>query len=148
MPMGISARAGRDIVVSGTLSDAHTWNLVFLELLLRERGHRVTNLGSCVPDALLVAECRRRRPDLVVVSSVNGHGFQDGRRMISEIRGCVDLERTPVVIGGKLGIGGADDGSRETILRAAGFNRVFEEGATGLPEFLDYLESLESEVLL
>lgn len=66
--------AGLDVLVTGLSSDAHTWNLVYLELLLEELGCRVTNLGACVPDATIVRECVTRRPDLLVIGSLNGHG--------------------------------------------------------------------------
>src|SRR5205823_4406136 len=97
---------GLSVVVTSVASDSHTWNLVFLQLALEELGHRVVNLGACVPDELLVAECLRVRPDLIVVSSVNGHGFRDGTRLIGRIRACPELATTVVVIGGKLGIAG------------------------------------------
>src|SRR5262249_3646935 len=90
---------GLSVMVTSVSSDSHTWNLVFLQLALEELGHRVVNLGACVPDELVLAGCLRVRPDLVVVSSVNGHGFRDGTRLIGRIRGCPELAATPVVIG-------------------------------------------------
>jgi N-dimethylarginine dimethylaminohydrolase/methylmalonyl-CoA mutase cobalamin-binding subunit len=122
---------GLTIVVSSVASDSHTWNLVYLQLVLEELGHRVVNLGACVPDELLVSECLRLRPDLVVVSTVNGHGFHDGMRLIGRLRAREDLAMTPVVIGGKLGIAGPAGRAGRDQLRAAGFDAVFEEG-TGI----------------
>ncbi|MPZ26577.1 MAG: methylaspartate mutase [Micromonosporaceae bacterium] len=128
-PPATGGGGGLTVVVTSVASDAHTWNLVFLQLTLEELGHRVRNLGACVPDDLLVAECLRIRPDLVVVSSVNGHGFRDGTRLIGRIRACPELAATPVVIGGKLGIAGpGGDRSRDQLL-AAGFDAVFEADA-------------------
>jgi methylaspartate mutase sigma subunit len=117
------------VIVTSVASDAHTWNLVFLQLALEEAGHRVINLGACVPEELLVAECRRQRPDLVVVSTVNGHGFHDGTRLIRRVRATADLANLPVVIGGKLGIAGPGGAATREQLRAAGFDGVFEDGA-------------------
>jgi len=117
------------VVVSSVASDAHTWNLIYLQLALEELGHRVHNLGACVPDQLLVSECLRIRPDLVLVSSVNGHGFQDGTRLIARIRADPELATTPVVIGGKLGIAGPAGRESREQLRAAGFDAVVEDGA-------------------
>jgi methylaspartate mutase sigma subunit len=116
-----------DVVVTSVASDSHTWNLVYLQLVLEELGHRVRNLGACVPDDLLVTECLRQRPDLVVMSSVNGHGRTDGTRVIGRLRGRPELAGVPVVIGGKLGISGR---GRATELRTAGFDAVFDDGAT------------------
>ncbi|WP_279634819.1 cobalamin B12-binding domain-containing protein [Streptomyces tirandamycinicus] len=138
---GKAQRAGLTVVVTTMASDSHTWNLVFLQLLLEELGHRVTNLGACVPDGLLVAECRRTAPDLIVLSSVNGHGFQDGLRVIAALRACPELAGTPTVIGGKLGIAGSGDPARRCALLAAGFDGVFEEGVS-VPEFRSFVGSL------
>jgi methylaspartate mutase sigma subunit len=112
-----------EVVVTSVSSDAHTWNLVYLQLVIQELGCRVTNLGACVPDEMVVAECAARRPQLIVVSSVNGHGCQDGIRLIGAIRRCPALLVTPVVIGGKLDVdGGASPAAR---LLVAGFDAVY-----------------------
>ncbi|GAA1395330.1 hypothetical protein GCM10009639_30360 [Kitasatospora putterlickiae] len=128
-------------------SDSHTWNLVFLQLLLEELGHRVVNLGACVPDGLLVSECRRIRPGLIVLSSVNGHGHQDGLRVIRALRACPELARTPTVIGGKLTIAGPGDPERQRALLAAGFDGVFEEGRP-VADFRAFVRSLPSVATL
>lgn len=125
------SRSGQslDIVVSSVLSDAHTWNLVFLGLVLEELGHRVANLGPCVPDHLLVSECVERAPSPVVLSSVNGHGFHDGARVVREPRSRPELLGTPIVIGGKSGVTGAEgDAERVAALVDAGLGAVFGEG--------------------
>ncbi|AKJ14874.1 hypothetical protein ABB07_33905 [Streptomyces incarnatus] len=129
---------GRRIILSSVSSDSHTWNLVHLQLLLEEWGHEVHNLGACVPDDLVLRECRGHRPDLVVISSVNGHGFLDGRRLITRLRREPDLVQLPVVIGGKLGTDGAAGGAHGPALRAAGFTAVFE-GDAAIEEFRAYL---------
>ncbi|KJY31556.1 hypothetical protein VR44_17860 [Streptomyces katrae] len=132
------AHAGKPrVLVSSTSSDSHTWNLVFLQLLLEEMGNDVVNIGSCVPDDLLIAECRRHRPDMVVISSVNGHGALDGERLITALRAEPDLSRLPVVIGGKLGTRGSSVFGQR--LMDAGFDAVFEDSA-GIEPFRSYLE--------
>ncbi|MFI8962705.1 cobalamin B12-binding domain-containing protein [Streptomyces sp. NPDC053493] len=133
--------AGLDVVLTTMSSDSHTWNLVFLQLLLEELGHRVTNLGACVPDELLVAECRRTDPDLIVLSSVNGHGYHDGLRVITALRACPELAATTTVIGGKLGIAGAVAPDRRRALLDAGFDGVFEDGGSVL-EFRSFVGAL------
>jgi methylaspartate mutase sigma subunit len=130
------------VVVTSVSSDSHTWNLVVLQLVLEELGHRVHNLGACVPDGLLVSECQRLRPDLVVVSSVNGHGYHDGMRVIRQFRAIPELRRTPVVIGGKLGIAGPGCDLSRGRLVAAGFDAVFEEEVAGLTAFRSYVGQL------
>ncbi|WNV84089.1 cobalamin-dependent protein [Umezawaea sp. Da 62-37] len=131
------------VLVSSVASDSHTWNLVFLQLLLEELGHRVVNIGACVPDDLLVDSCVRHRPDLVVISSVNGHGHHDGVRVVNELRSHPDLAGLRVVIGGKLGIGGADNARHTDDLLRAGFDAVFDDSAP-IAAFREYVDALGS----
>ena len=133
------------VVLTGVLSDSHTWNLVFLQLLIEEHGHRVINLGPCVPPDLLVAEFQVVDPDLVVVSTVNGHGAADGLSTITALRAEPRLIDTPVVIGGKLGVDGASAPTDLARLRNAGYSAVFGDG-DDLPAFASLLTSLRSGV--
>jgi methylaspartate mutase sigma subunit len=143
-PAARGTAAGLDVVLSSTASDAHTWNLVLLQLMLTEMGHLVTNLGSCVPVGLFVRECRRRRPGLVVISTVNGHGFADGLQLITRLRRSAALTSTPVVIGGKLGIRGTDRGEISQSLLDAGFDAVFADDTP--PElFQSFVAALPAE---
>ncbi|MER6912704.1 cobalamin-dependent protein [Streptomyces sp. NPDC000594] len=139
-PVHTHAPRRRHVLVSGVSSDAHTWNLVFLHLLLEEMGYRVTNLGSCVPDELLIDTCRRLRPDALVISSVNGHGALDGGRVIARLRRHPELRRLFAVIGGKLGVdgGSGNPGAHGPRLLAAGFDAVFEDGQ-GVEDFRRHL---------
>ncbi|WP_371493615.1 cobalamin-dependent protein [Kitasatospora sp. NBC_00374] len=129
-------------VVSSVSSDAHMWNLVFLQLLLEEQGGDVINLGACVPDELIIDECRRIRPDVLVISTVNGHGHLDGLRLIRKIREDPDLVGLRVVIGGKLGVKGAGNAKYVDELVTSGFDAAFESDA-GLGRFEEFLASLE-----
>ena len=110
-------------VLSTIPSDSHTWNLVYLHLLLEEHGFRVVNLGACTPIDELVAAHLRHAPDLVVVSTVNGHGAVEGEELIRRLRR--HDHTTPVVIGGNLGVAGAADERHVPALRAAGYTGVF-----------------------
>ncbi|MFJ8047973.1 cobalamin B12-binding domain-containing protein [Streptomyces luteogriseus] len=129
------------ILLSTVSSDSHTWNLVFLQLLLEESGHEVVNLGPCVPDQLLVETARQECPDAIVISSVNGHGHLDGARLIRAVRADRDVRHIPALIGGKLGIRGNDNIEYARGLKDAGFDEVFTEGSD--PERLgDWLAAL------
>ncbi|MCB5165113.1 cobalamin-dependent protein [Streptomyces bambusae] len=131
-------RPAKRFIVSSVSSDAHMWNLVFLQLLLEENGGEVTNLGACVPDQVIIDECREVRPDVLVLSTVNGHGHLDGLRLIRKIRSEPDLQDLRVVIGGKLGVRGAENVEFIEKLAEGGFDGVFEsEGAlSSFDEFL------------
>lgn len=122
-------RRGLRFLVSSVPSDSHTWNLVALQLLIEELGHEVTNLGACVPVELLVATCRARRPDCVVLSTVNGHGHIDGARVIAALRADPELAGLAVVIGGKFGMHGDADPALNQELLDRGFDAVFPVGA-------------------
>ncbi|MZD07206.1 methylmalonyl-CoA mutase [Streptomyces sp. SID5785] len=138
----VAHRDGRRRVLLSTVSsDSHTWNLVFLRLLLEEAGHEVVGLGPCVPDRLLIDSVRRVRPDLLVISTVNGHGQLDGARVIRALRADPEVGDTPAVIGGKLGVDGDAGAPVARALVEAGFDAVFTDGAdTGrLAAILDAL---------
>jgi methylaspartate mutase sigma subunit len=123
-------------LLTGTASDSHTWNLVYLQLFLEELGHRVRNLGPCVTDELLTGVCAAERPDLVVISSVNGHGYRDGLNAVRALR-AANLHPA-VVIGGKLGVAGQADPERRRRLLEAGCTAVFDDGDTeGLRNWLE-----------
>ncbi|MFD8306830.1 cobalamin B12-binding domain-containing protein [Streptomyces sp. NPDC059690] len=125
-------------VVTSVSSDAHMWNLVFLQLLLEEHGGQVVNLGACTPDELIISECIRVRPEALVISTVNGHGHIDGLRLIRKIRQNPELAPMRVVIGGKLGIHGSRHGGFGAELVANGYDAAFEADAE-FNQFLDYL---------
>ncbi|MGD0066898.1 MAG: methylmalonyl-CoA mutase [Streptosporangiaceae bacterium] len=131
---------GRRVLIAGGASDSHTWNLIYLQLLVEESGHRVINFGPCATAALLARECRPHPPSLVVISSVNGHGYRDGLSVISGLRADPALTGTPIVIGGKLGVDGRLDEAAADRLIDAGFTAVFGDGDT--EPFLDLLTSL------
>ncbi|MGW7256832.1 cobalamin B12-binding domain-containing protein [Streptomyces sp. NPDC054834] len=131
------------VIVTSLASDSHTWNLVFLQLLIEECGYSVVNLGPCVPDDLLVAECDALEPDMVVISSVNGHGYQDGMRVIDQLRALAPLAATPIVIGGKLGTDDAEGADRAAELSAAGFDAVFEDGQDPVTAFRGFLDTMQ-----
>lgn len=134
----VAGVGGPRIILTGAVSDSHTWNLVYLQLLMQENGATVINLGACVPPEEVLAACRTHRPDILVMSSVNGHGGIDGERMIRMLRAEFDDTRLPAVIGGKLGVtGSAGSVSIGATLREAGFNAVFED--SDLDAFVDYV---------
>lgn len=121
-----------DVIVTGLPSDAHTWNLVYIQLLLEDMGHRVVNLGSCVPHDEVVTACAALQPDLLVVSSVNGHGAHDGRLLIEAVRARRELDGLPAVIGGKLAVTDEGNEQRALELTRAGFDAVFQDSVDTL----------------
>lgn len=121
-------------VLSSTPSDSHTWNLLFVQLLLEENGWSVTNLGACVPVTILLDESLRRVPDLIVITSVNGHGAQDAHRMIAALRAAPALSEVPVVLGGKPCVSEDQEHGAADELVAAGYDAVLV-GESAVPAF-------------
>lgn len=146
-PPALPGEPDRLVLVSGLASDAHTWNLVFLQLLIGELGYAVVNLGPCVPDDLLVAECLELRPVLVVISSVNGHGYQDGLRLIRRLRDTEQLAGLPVVIGGKLTTSGSRNDRLAGDLLAVGYDAVFDDSTEAVAAFQRFVGSVRQRAL-
>ncbi|MGW0750211.1 cobalamin B12-binding domain-containing protein [Streptomyces sp. NPDC002587] len=121
-------------VVCSISSDAHTWNLVYLQLLLEDLGFDVRNLGACTEVADLVEVCRTEPPALVVLSTVNGHGHIEGPAYAGAISSLPGRDGITVVIGGKLGVDGATEQYADALL-AAGFDGVFGPGEAELARF-------------
>ncbi|WP_239396719.1 cobalamin B12-binding domain-containing protein [Frankia sp. CiP3] len=117
----------RQVLLTTVSSDSHTWNLVFLHLLLEEAGYQVHNLGPCVPDDLVLSSITALRPDALVVSTVNGHGRMDGARLIRRIRTAPSTRYIPAIIGGRLGIHGDAGKGISAELLDAGFDTVCDE---------------------
>ncbi|MFF0504108.1 cobalamin B12-binding domain-containing protein [Streptomyces fimicarius] len=127
------------ILLSGTASDSHTWNLVYLALFLEERGHDVVALGPCVSPRLLTDACRQHVPDVVVLSSVNGHGYRDALASVRALRAEPELAALPVAVGGKLGIAGRSGEAETARLREAGCDAVLADGADDLEALCSFL---------
>ncbi|MGQ4489680.1 cobalamin B12-binding domain-containing protein [Streptomyces sp. SAS_281] len=127
------------ILLSGTASDSHTWNLVYLGLFLEERGHDVVALGPCASPRLLTAACRRHAPDAVVLSSVNGHGYRDALAAVRALRAEPGLAALPVAVGGKLGTAGHSREAEAARLYAAGCDAVLGDGAGDLDTLCAFL---------
>jgi methylmalonyl-CoA mutase cobalamin-binding subunit len=139
-----TAHAPLRVLLSSVASDAHTWNLVFLQLLLEEHGCEVVNLGACVPDQMLIDRCREVMPDVVVISTVNGHGYLDGMRLIRRLRADEVGADMRVVIGGKLGIDDSDDKHGGDLVDA-GFDVVVTGSSTA--QLTDYLDQVGNRAL-
>lgn len=127
-----------EAVVATVSSDSHSWNLVVLQLLLEENGYTVRNLGLCTPPTELVRVCLELVPDVVVLSSVNGHGLLELPQLARTMRLHRRLDGTRVVAGGKLTTSGGLSTAEIESLRSAGVDRVFLEN-NALANFTRFL---------
>lgn len=126
---GLTDRPAGRALLATIPSDAHMWNLVFLQLLLEEHGYEVHNLGQCTPVELVVAQALLLRPEIVVISTVNGHGHMDGPHVARALRDRVELSGSRIVIGGKMGVLGPANVSHAGALLLSGFDAVVEADA-------------------
>lgn len=130
-------------VVATVSSDAHTWNLVFFQLLLEERGHVVHNAGPCSTAAEVAARCRAHDAKLLVLSTINGHGVIEAASYLTRLQADPALAHVRVVIGGNLGINGELAVDEVARLYSCGFDGVFTSSAA-LDEFDAFLGALET----
>lgn len=139
-----------DIILTGTPSDSHTWNLIFMELFLQEHHCTIRNLGACVPIPHLQDTLKKLPCDLVVISSINGHLFQDAIKIISSLPRHGSPSLPPFVLGGKMGISQKDTAFQKRKLLKLGYDDVFvEKNSLGrFSQYLDRLTTLKQQRLL
>lgn len=128
------------VILTTIPSDSHNWNLVYLQMLLEENGFDVINLGACVPYDLLVSSCIDVKPDLVVVSTINGHGFIEGKELIANIKDLPELENVDVIIGGKLSTDTNISSLYAIELENSGYSKVYCD-VQNMNEFESYLKA-------
>lgn len=130
--------AGRRCLITTVQSDSHTWNLIYIQLLLEELGATVINLGCCVPIEETISAIELNNPDLVIVSSVNGHGYFQGKELIEraqrELEGCLP----PFIIGGKLSTNTEKNELIDRDLLGVGYDAVFQSD-DAIVQFRKYL---------
>lgn len=118
----------KTVLLTTVASDSHSWNLVFMEFLLNDLGYKVDNMGPNTPMDEVIARLNRQPCAMVVVSTVNGHGYIEGAELAQRIRNETHhLEG--LYIGGKI----CTENDAKTIarhsetLKAAGFDEVFDD---------------------
>lgn len=132
-----------NVILTGTPSDSHMWNLIFMELFLRENKCKVHNLGPCVPVEEIYEALEKPFYDLVVISSINGHLFQDAIKIITAFPHHPSAHLPPFVIGGKIGISENSAAFQKKKLIKLGYDDVFI-GKDPLGCFKKYLNRLSA----
>src|SRR5260370_32047988 len=130
-------------IIATVRSDAHTWNLVYLQLLLQQNDFTTHIVGPCSEPRAVVRACRQKTPTVLVMSTVNGHGYIDAPAFMRTLSLHIPDRTFPVVVGGMLGINEADERRKKQTLLACGFDAVFT-GATSIAEFLEFIGRLTS----
>lgn len=104
-------------------SDAHVVANTLLEYFLKQRGCPVLNLGACTPAADIAAAARDFAPDAILISSHNGHAFDD-LRALPEAMAAAGAGHVPVYLGGNLSVGADKQLTDTTRFRALGIRVV------------------------
>jgi methylmalonyl-CoA mutase cobalamin-binding subunit len=91
-------------IVATTADDSHIWNLVGVELKLRDRGYQVKNLGACTPATEIAEAVRSHRPVLLAISTINGHGALSIAPILETLQDYQLKRAVKIVIGGLLTI--------------------------------------------
>ncbi|MFJ7792558.1 cobalamin B12-binding domain-containing protein [Pseudomonas sp. NPDC096950] len=118
----------KTVLLTTVSSDSHSWNLVFMEFLLNDFGYKVDNMGPNTPMDEVIERLHRRGYAMVVVSTVNGHGYIEGAELARRIRSETNHAEA-LYIGGKI----CTENDAGTIARhsdtlmAAGFDGVFDD---------------------
>ncbi len=134
----------KKILISSISSDSHTWNLVYMQLLIEELGHKAINIGNCITIDYLVKQAHYHRPDILVISTVNGHGHIEGVEIMNELKKHDVLRNLKTVIGGKLGTLGNNNESYVQKLLDVGFQRVFF-GDKSVDDFISYVNEVKEQ---
>jgi methylaspartate mutase sigma subunit len=133
------------ILLAGTASDAHTWNLSVVEEVIIETGHTLRALGSPTAPALVAEEIATSMPDLVVIGTTNGHGGADALRLIQTL-GAGGRRLPPIVCGGRLTTDLDDEPAAAQALLDAGYASVFI-GTEALTNFARWLRELRAQAV-
>ncbi len=133
-------------VMLGTIpSDSHSWNLVYMQLLLNELECDVTQLGICTPEHVYVDTLNSAQFDLIVLSSINGHGFSQGKSVAHYISKNFKGEIPPMVIGGKLTTDNNFTAWHDSKMKQQGFSKVYYN-EHAISDFIRDIESLFNAV--
>ena len=129
-------------LLTTTASDSHTWNLVYLQLLLHENAISTVSIGPCAAVDDVLAAITKIKPSAVVVSTVNGHGAVQVRELLASAQQTIGASMPPVVVGGKLTTRGMDGVEMEEEMMRAGASAVFL-GEHAVPRFIRWLATFK-----
>lgn len=129
----------KQAVLATIPSDSHSWNLVFMQLFLEEQGFEVLNLGSCTSFDKITEACLEHEPCLTLISTLNGLGCEEGKKLSNLINDLPFRRHTKLVIGGNLGIDQKKQADHAADLMESGFDAAFY-GPDSLQSFLEFVD--------
>ena len=110
-------------------ADVHAVGNKILEYAFSQAGINVINLGVMVTQEEYIAAAIETNADIIVVSSLYGHGEIDCRGFREK---CDEagLKKIPLYVGGNLVVGKTNFDEVEKRFLDMGFSRVYPAGAT------------------
>jgi len=111
-------------------SDVHAVGNKILENILVEEGFKVTNIGVLSSQEDFINAAIETAADLIVVSSLYGHGEIDCRGMREK---CIEagIDDIPLYVGGNLVVGKKDFNEvKKTFEEEMGFTRAYPPGTS------------------
>lgn len=120
-----------NIVLGVIGADCHAVANKILEMVFREAGFRVANVGVMASQDEFVAAAIETAAKAILVSSLYGHGEMDCRGLRQR---CIEAGIGGIIlyVGGNLVVGKSDFAPVERTFLEMGFDRVFPPGT--LPE--------------
>ncbi len=111
-------------------SDVHAVGNKILENVLTEEGFKVTNIGVLSSQEDFINAAIETAADLIVISSLYGHGEIDCRGMREK---CIEagIDDIPLYVGGNLVVGKKDFNEvKKTFEEEMGFTRAYPPGTS------------------
>lgn len=117
----------KTIVIGVIGADVHAVGNLVIEKTLTEHNYNVINIGVLSTQEDFVNAAIESDADLIMVSSLYGHGEIDARGLRQK---CDEagLENIILYVGGNIVVGKQDFKDVEKRFKAMGFNRVFPPG--------------------
>jgi len=136
---------GKVTLVMGVIgADVHAVGNKILEYAFSQAGINVINLGVMVTQEEYIEAAIETNADIIVVSSLYGHGEIDCRGLREK---CDEagLKGIPLYVGGNLVVGKANFVDVEKRFLDMGFSRVYPQGATPEQCILDIKKDLGAD---
>lgn len=121
---------GKVTMVMGVIgADVHAVGNKILEYAFTQAGINVINLGVMVTQEEYIAAAIETNADIIVVSSLYGHGEIDCRGLRDKCNEA-GLKDIPLYVGGNLVVGKSNFKEVEKRFLDMGFSRVYPPGTT------------------
>ena len=122
-------------------ADVHAVGNKILDFAFKEAGYKVVNLGVMVSQDEYIKAAIETNADMIVVSSLYGHGELDCRGLREK---CVEAGIGDILmyVGGNLVVGKQDFAEVEKKFKAMGFDRVYAPGTRPETTLVDMKKDL------